>query len=362
MKKLFNFLLAGSMTLTLAACESEPSYKISGIAPQMADSTIIYLQEAQGRRLVKLDSAMVIKGAFSFSGRQDTAVHRYVSGISEGKRYRTDFFLENGEISMTLADESNVSGTPSNDAYYAFLKEYNAARKEQQAVYNSRPETEEQKAEMVKKLNATHAQICEASYRHIDLNATNCVGAYLFPEYIDLLTIEQQKSLLAKMPEEIKKDKQITKIIKHIEVIDRTGVGQPFTDFEMPDTNGKKTKISEFVSKNKYTLIDFWASWCGPCRAEMPYVIEAYKEFRDKGFGIVGVSLDTEDSKWKNAIKDWKMTWPHISDLKGTECEATILYGINSIPTTLLIAQDGTIVARNLRGNALKKKLEELLK
>ena len=199
MKKLF-YLLAAS-TMFLAACESEPSYKITGSAPEMADSTMIYLQKVVGRKLVKLDSAMVIKGAFSFCGRQDTAVHRYVTGKTEDKRYRTDFFLENGQIAMHLADESSVTGTPCNDAYHAFLTDYKTAKKEQQAIYATRPENDEQRAEMMTKLNATYAQMCEASYNHISLNVTNHVGAYLFPEYIDFLSHEQQKELLAKMPE-----------------------------------------------------------------------------------------------------------------------------------------------------------------
>ena len=360
MKKLFYLLAVCPMFLT--ACESEPSYKITGVAPDMADSTMIYLQKVVGRKLVKLDSAMVIKGAFSFNGRQDTAIHRYVTGKSGDKRYRTDFFLENGQIAMTLADESSVTGTPLNDAYRAFLNEYTSARKEQQAIYSTRPENEEQRNEMMKKLNATHTQMCESSYHHISLNATNAVGAYLLPEYVDFLTHEQQKEIIAKMPEEYKSDRQIAKIIQRIEILDKTGVGQPFTDFEMPDSNGKLAKVSDFVSKNKYTLVDFWASWCGPCRAEMPHVIEAYKKYNKQGFGVVGVSLDDDETKWKKAIKDWGMTWPHISDLKSFECAGAAIYGINSIPATVLIAQDGTIVARNLRGKALEEKLEELFK
>ena len=121
-------------------------------------------------------------------------------------------------------------------------------------------------------------------------------------------------------------------------------------------------KISDVVSKNKYTLIDFWASWCGPCRREMPNVVAAYKEYNKKGFGIVGVSLDSDAEAWKKAIKDMGMTWDHMSDVKGWQCEGAALYGVNSIPATVLVAQDGTIIARNLRGEAIKEKLAELLK
>lgn len=125
---------------------------------------------------------------------------------------------------------------------------------------------------------------------------------------------------------------------------------------------GETVSLSDFISKNKYTLIDFWASWCGPCRKEMPNVVEAYKAFKDKGFGIVGVSLDENADKWKDAITTLNITWPQMSDLQGWNNAGAKLYGVNSIPATVLVDQDGTIVARNLRGDAIKAKLDELLK
>ena len=130
----------------------------------------------------------------------------------------------------------------------------------------------------------------------------------------------------------------------------------------MQTPEGETVKLSDFISKNKVTLIDFWASWCGPCRAEMPNVVKAYNEYKNKGFGIVGVSLDNSADAWKKAIKDLNITWPQMSDLKGWECEGAQLYAVRGIPATFMINQEGIIVAKDVRGEEITKKLDELLK
>ena len=364
--KNFVYLFAAGL-MTLSACNNGPSYQILGTAEGMADSTVVYLQKAQGRNLVYLDSTMVSNGKFHFSGRQDTAIHRYVSTLSEGIRYRVDFFLENGNIHLTLGNENNATGTPCNDAYVAFKKEYNSVKMElndlRKKMMTDATLTQEQRTEMSKKFGELDAKAVEIVNRHLKLNASNKVGEHLFPSYTAYMNHEQQKAVLAKMPAEVlTNNRQIARIAKHVEILDKTAVGQQFTDFEMPTADGKNLKLSDIVSRNKYTLVDFWASWCAPCRAEMPNVIAAYNEFHPKGFDVVGVSLDNDEAAWKASIKSWKMPWTHVSDLKSTDNAAALLYGIQSIPSTVLIAQDGTIVARNLRAEALKEKLAELLK
>ena len=146
---------------------------------------------------------------------------------------------------------------------------------------------------------------------------------------------------------------------KRAEAADRIKEGANAPDVTLPDVEGKPLSISSF--KGKYLLVDFWASWCGPCRDENPTVVAAFKKYKDKNFTILGISLDKDKDSWLQAIKDDKLTWSHISDIKGWESEAATVYGIESIPFNVLLDPTGKIIATNLRGEELERKLAELI-
>lgn len=363
MKKLIYLLAAGSMAF--AACQNTPSYKITGTVEDIADGDTVYLQEFAGGNLVKLDSAVVKGGAFTFTGRQDSAVNRYVTYMKDDKRFFADFFLENGNINVSLGQESSISGTPNNDAYQKFKNDFIALNKEMNDMYRKAQSdsslTDEQRESIMAEIEKKDSVAMDMVYQTIEANIANPVGVHLLPSYAGAFDLEKQKALVEKIPATLVNER-VNKLKAHIEVSEKTAVGQKYIDFSMQTPEGKTVSLSEFVGKNKYTLIDFWASWCGPCRKEMPNVVAAYNEFKGKGFGIVGVSLDDNADKWKDAIKALGITWPQMSDLQGWSNAGAKLYGVNSIPATVLVDQEGTIVARNLRGDAIKAKLGELLK
>lgn len=179
-------------------------------------------------------------------------------------------------------------------------------------------------------------------------------SAYLF-NYNELKDICDPKSGYYNEPQ--------MKLAKRLlEGLESRHPGLQFKELTMQDMDGKTVKLSDWAGKGKYVLVDFWASWCGPCRHEMPNVVNAYAKYKDKNFEIVGVSFDDNKAKWIEAVKDLDMTWPQMSDLKGWKCAATTVYGISSIPSNILLDPQGKIIAIDLRGEDLHKELAEVLK
>ena len=366
MKKSILWVAAGMMTL--AACQKQAGYTIQGTVEGVADGDTVYLQNFENNNLVKIDSAIVKNGTFEFKGQADSIVKSScVTYMKNDKRMLTLLFVENGNIKVALNEkDSQVSGTPCNDAYQNFMTSYKAIGEELKAIYTKAQQdstlTAEQRDSLMTLLDEKQEQGMDKVYQTISDCIETPVGVHLLVSFASSFDIEKVEPLLNKIPAAYANDEGVVALKEHAATVAKTAVGKKFIDFEMNTPEGKSVKLSDFISKNKYTLIDFWASWCGPCRQEMPNVVAAYNEFKAKGFGIVGVSLDNNLESWKKAIKDLNITWAQMSDLKGWQCEGAALYGVRAIPATVLVDQEGTIVARNLRGDELKAKLAELMK
>jgi len=367
MKK-FIYTIAASAAL-LTACQPSNSYKIDGTVTGLNDGDTIYLQEANGRQMKTLDSTVVAGGKFTFKGTTDTIQSLYIVFKNEGRPDGISLFLEKGNIKVDLnkdkKEESKVSGTVNNDIIQQYTAAISDKYGQMSEIWKSMMDTtltEEAKEAKSKEMEALQSECEEIAKNTAKENIATEAGLSIFLRNYYQWDAADQESMIAAMPEAFQNRERVAQIKEQIEVKKKTAVGQTFTDFEMQTPEEKTVKLSDFISKNKVTLVDFWASWCGPCRAEMPSVVAAYNKYKAKGFGVVGVSLDSKADAWKDAIKTLGITWPQMSDLKGWECEGSKLYGVNAIPATVLIGQDGVIIARDLRGEDIATKLEEILK
>ncbi len=365
MKKVIYLLAA---TLAFAACNSgKNGYTITGTVEGAAEGDTVFLQKASGRQLVKLDSTTIKNGTFTFKGVQDTVANRYLTYNAAGKEsLLIDFFLENGKININLASDSDsATGTPNNDAYQEIRSQVYAFNKQIGVIYESMSDTtltDEQRQAKVKEMEEMENKMMEALKNGISKNITNAVGVHLLKQNFYYMDVEELDPLMPQIPAIYENDEAIIKIKENVAKMKLTAVGQKFTDFEMPNPEGKSVKLSDYVGKGKVVLVDFWASWCGPCRREMPNLVEAYAKYKNKNFEIVGVSLDQNGDAWKKAIKKLNMTWPQMSDLKYWNCEGAKLYAVSSIPHTVLIDKDGTILARGLHGDELLEEIAKALK
>lgn len=345
--------------LLMAACQSK-LYQVNGSAESMADGDTLYLTTDMTEG-VPTDTIIVSDGHFSLSGETDTVRLCMIYSAARNE-INIPFFLEPGTISIKLSDtpgNSRVGGTSCNDAWQQLNDSVMAIGLEinriAEHIYGNTVSQEEQQKGMrqIEQLNKRFsALVCRTAEKHIDNEFGYFLLTYYPEELIDNAT---RQRLIDRMPAALRNRPAIQQLQATIKAAANTAEGASLPDFTQPAPDGKPLSMLAEVHAHRITIIDFWASWCGPCRQDMPFMISLYERYKDRGLGIVGVSLDSDRNAWQKAIADLSIPWPQMSDLKGWENAAAQQFDINSIPHTIVVDQQGKILKRGLRGDALEQ-------
>ena len=346
MKKVIVSLLV-IMALITSCAETivKDEYTISGKLPNTEnDGNPVFLQEVGStwKERVNIDTAIIENGVFEFKGVAEKGIEvRFVTVSNPNSNIEESVLVavEPGKIEVTLDTVSTVKGTAINEQYQTFLGNLNKA------------ENENNDDEYFK----TVVDFTKA-------NIQNKLGEFVLMSKSYAFDVDQLNGLLASVSPEFKSDAKGQKVVDRYDALVSTSLDKQFTDLKGKTPEGKDIALSDYAGKGKYVLVDFWASWCPPCREDMPLLVEAYKKYKGKGFEIVGVSLDDDVAKWTGGIKKLNITWPQMSDLKGWNSELSKAYGVASIPHTVLIGKDGKIIARGIKGKDLMGKLGEVIK
>jgi peroxiredoxin len=387
MKKVFIFLMsllpivafAQTPAVGTPAAETPGNFSVQAKIGNLNTPARAYLFYQVGANKV-VDSALIVNGVFSFKGDvidpnpASLVIDHKGAGLSTLDPKTADglaFYLEKGDLTVTSAIDSvskaKVAGSPVTDAYNSLIVQIKPLINQAKAL-----QAEEAAATPAQQQSDTYQQAEEAKHaalageqtsileKFIKANPNNYFSLFVLsslgptPDYIVL------NSLFSSLSPALQNTEVGKTMRKAIDKLQPTAVGSIAPDFTQDDVNGTPVSLSSF--RGKYVLIDFWASWCGPCRAENPNVVKAYNKFKGKNFTIIGVSLDKPDGKadWLAAIKSDGLTWTQVSDLNSWNNQVALLYSVQSIPHNFLLDPTGKIIAKDLRGHELDNKLTEI--
>lgn len=314
-------------TLILPLALQAQTFRIEGVLPDNVGAKevklFIPINREQGETVKIVD---VREGKFIIDGVQDSAVVATLEYVSQKSvPVKRTLVLEQGVINADLKT-GRVTGTVNNDTL--------------QAIIDKRSDV----------------AVVEAIHRHKD----DVIGLLLTFDHLRFSSADKLEDAVRTIEPYFGEHPLLLLEKAFLNGIDKTGIGDRFIDFVQKDKDGLEHRFSDIVKQNRYTIVDFWASWCGPCCREMPEVIAIYEKYKDKGVGAVGVSWDRDRKAWLAGIERLNIPWLQLCDLKGRENEATVAWGVRSIPSLWVIDSNGIIVEKLLRGPAAIKKLEDL--
>lgn len=360
MKKLNRIILSTVLLLNTTLVFAQ-NFKIDGTSEGLGNGTWLYLKPDPN---LPLDSVQIQNNKFSFSGRLAEEASNAILFTAKYSNY-VFFWLENKSITIDVKNgefkKAIITGSQTQNEEHKRSKVKEPNRKLQDSLTQLLTVVKDDvgKKELKEKLNAARNAEKELDINYVKNSPNSIIAANLLSIYSSTWGKEKSSELYQNLSPKMKKTSYGKTINDFITFNKEIKIGGKFVDFEQLNSKGKKVKLSGI--KGKYILLEFWGSWCGPCREENPNLVKTYNAYNSKGFEILGVAADNNKEQWLKAIKDDQLPWENVSDLKGDKNTAALIYSISAYPTNFLIDEKGIIIAKNLRGDALNKKLQELL-
>ncbi len=368
MKQLIWILMIAGI---VSSHSGQSGYVITGEIKN-ADGQKVVLRMYRNLKSENVDSTTVANGRFTLKGN---VPYPEFCMLHVGNKGPVRFFVENSNIRIIIDPEniekSDITGSKENDIYAEFvakMQQFTQQQKELNSSYvslksssNATPEAERTIVSQMQQLQKEQTDcMIDFVFRHPGKISTAFIvdNMLLMRHLMNTTELEQ---VAAGFDDTLNTSQWVKMLKDHVAAQKQTDIGQPFPDITLKTPDDRPASLSDYAGKGKYVLLDFWASWCGPCRRANPQVVELYNRYKDKGFEIVGISLDRGKKEWVEAIKNDNLAWPHISDLGYWQSAAAKLYSVNSIPYTVLLDKDGKIIAKGLHVEQLAAKLAELL-
>ena len=349
-KNLFFILI---IALGLVSC-SKPSFKVN-LQCQNGEDAMAYLSKVTIDDIIPIDSTSISNGQAKLKAPLSDVQDLYLLVI-EGLRDYILFLPENKDVTI-VADIDNPAATnvTASEAQ-ALLNTFNSQMSQKsEELYPAYLEAQNNNDESA--AQSIVDELNNFKFNFIKNNSNNFASLYILNDMKQDCPLDTLKALVSNFGDT--KSIYLDAINEYIDKQEKLEIGQPFIDFTLKTILGEDVKLSDIVSANKLTLVDFWASWCNPCRKENPNVLAAYNKYHKAGFDVLGVSVDQDDAEWMKAVRDDGLVWTQVRDADNS---ASDLYSIYYIPSNFLIDQNGTIIAKGLRGEDLEAKLDELLK